>query len=101
MLEFFQAIIILIYHQFASAAVKAFANVMTLPAFTNGGQHRGIAKTGFLTGLERKGGRPLPKSLYSCLLLVLGTPSSRSSLSLILVYTCIGATPRVNGTDNT
>ena len=35
---------VLIYHQFASAAARAFKNVMSIPACKNGGQHGVIAE---------------------------------------------------------
>ena len=35
---------VLIYHQFVSAAARLFANVIAIPACTNGGQHGVIAE---------------------------------------------------------
>ena len=58
MLEFFEAIIILSYHQFASAAAMTSANVISIPAFTNGGQHGVIAEDRFPNRAEAKEGTP-------------------------------------------
>ena len=88
MLEFFKATISFNLPQFVSAAAKGrFANVITIPAFTTGGQHGVMAQDRRRGRLERKR-TPSSKNLYLILLLVLGTPSSRSSL--FLFTNCIG-----------
>jgi len=46
MLEFFEAIINLIYHQFVCAAAMSFANVITIPACATGGQQGVIGASG-------------------------------------------------------
>ena len=57
---------VLIYHQFASAAARAFENVMRIPASTTGGQQGVIAQD---RRLRRAGAKE-------------GTPSSKKSLFL-------------------
>jgi hypothetical protein len=65
MLEFFEAIIILIYHQFVCAAAMAFANVIAIPAFTTGGQQGVIAQDWRLRQAGAKEGTPSSKNSLS------------------------------------
>ena len=63
---------VLIYHQFATAAAKTSANVITLPACTTGGQQGVIAQ-------DRRPRRAWAKE---------GTPSSKSS-SFLFINNCL------------
>ncbi len=62
---------VLIYLQFASAAAKASANVMAIPAFTTGGQHGVIAEDWRLRQAAAQEGAPSSKRTLSLFLLLL------------------------------
>ena len=72
---------VLIYHQFASAAVRTFANVITIPASTTGGQQGVIAEDRHPRRAGVKEGGPSSKKIFSLKnLLYLGPPLPETPL---------------------
>jgi len=76
---------VLIYHQFASAAATTFANVIIIPACTNGGQQGVIAQDWRLRQTEAKEGTPSSRNSLIFFITCIGTPSSQKIFFLMIV----------------